>query len=150
MTSLVILILSMFLCPTSPQESDRSNPEKKKAKIDEAIRIYLEGNPNESDDDRKRRKLQRYTEATRDLYQFYESRQPFFAELMLGALRELDQVAWREVIQFRHRSPSGEGYDPKYWENAAANAAKVQAAADRVLLAIRARVQLWEKFDPGP
>lgn len=107
-------------------------------------------NPDESDDEGKRRKLQRYTAASRDLYQFYETRQPFFAESMLGALRELDQVAWHEVIQYRHRSPRGEGFDPRYWENAAENAAKVQAAADLVLLAIRARVQLWEKFDPGP
>lgn len=106
--------------------------------------------PNEPDNDRKLRKLKRYTEASRNLYQFYETRRPFFAESLLSALRALDQVAWHEVVQYRHRSPSGKGFDPTYWENAADNAAKVQAAADLVLLAIRTRVQLWEKFDPGP
>ena len=107
-------------------------------------------NPDESDEERKRRKLQRYTEASRDLYQFYETRQPFFAESLLDALRALDRVAWHEVVQYRHRSPRGERFDPNYWESAADNAAEVQAAADQVLLAIRARVQKWEKFDPGP
>ena len=106
-------------------------------------------NPDESDDERTRRQLQRYTAASRDLYQFYETRQPFFPESMLGALRTLDQAAWHEVIQDRHRSPRGEGFDLNYWENAAANSARIQAAADLVLAAIRARVQLWDKFDPG-
>jgi len=54
------------------------------------------------------------------------------------------------VVQYWHRSPQGEGFDPNYWENAAENAAKIQAATDLVLVSIRARVQLWEKFDPGP
>ena len=54
--------------------------------------------PDESDDERKRRKLGRYTGASRDLYQFHETRQPFFAESMLDALRALDQVAWHEVV----------------------------------------------------
>lgn len=70
-------------------------------------------------------------------------------ESVLSALRALDQVAWREVVQYRHRSPTGEGFDPLYWESAADNAAKVQAAANLVLLSIRARAQFWEKFDPG-
>lgn len=107
-------------------------------------------NPEEYDVERKSRKLQRYTTASRDLYQFYEARQPFFAESLLGALRALDQVAWHDVVQYWHRSPQGEGFDPNYWENAAENAAKIQAATDLVLVSIRARVQLWEKFDPGP
>jgi len=68
---------------------------------------------------------------------------------MLESLRTLDQVAWREVVQFRHRSPHGEGYDPKYWDNALENAAKIQAAADAVLGAIRSRAQKWETFDPS-
>ena len=105
-------------------------------------------NPDESENDRKRRKLARYTTASREFYQFYEPRRPFLPEALLESLRVLDQVAWHEVIQFRHRSSQGEGYDPKYWENALKNAAKIQAAADAVLAAIRQRAQTWEQFDP--
>ena len=43
--------------------------------------------------------------------------------------------------------PYGQGYDPKYWENALENAAKINAAAEAVLGAIRERTQTWEKFD---
>ena len=105
-------------------------------------------NPDESEDERKRRKLARYTSASRELYQFYEPRRPFLPEALLKSLRVLDQVVWHEVIQFRHRSPQGADYDPKYWENALENAAKIQAAADAVLAAIRQRAQTWEQFDP--
>ena len=105
-------------------------------------------NPDESEDERKRRKLARYTSASRELYQFYEPRRPFLPETLLKSLRVLDQVAWHEVIQFRHRSPQGADYDPKYWENALENAAKIEAAADAVLAAIRQRAQTWEQFDP--
>jgi hypothetical protein len=73
---------------------------------DATVMLRPEGeyvNPEESDEERKRRKLARYTTASRDLYQFYEPRQPFFAEPMLASLRVLDQVAWREVVQYRHR-----------------------------------------------
>ena len=104
-------------------------------------------NPDESDDDRKQRKLARYTSASRDLYQFYETRRPFLPEALLQSLRVLDQVAWHEVVQFRHRSPQGADYDPKYWENALENAAKIQAAADAVLAAIHQRARTWEQFD---
>ena len=104
-------------------------------------------NPDESDDDRKQRKLARYTSASRDLYQFYETRRPFLPEALLQSLRVLDQVAWHEVVQFRHRSPQGADYGPKYWENALENAAKIQAAADAVLAAIRQRARTWEQFD---
>jgi hypothetical protein len=107
-------------------------------------------NPDEPGQDRKRRKLTRYTEASRTLYQFYEPRQPFFAESMLESLRLLDQVAWHEVIQYRHRSPRGEDFDPKYWDKASENAAKIQTATNLVLFAIRDRIRSWEKFDPGP
>lgn len=107
-------------------------------------------NPEESEQDRKQRKLARYTVASRDLYQFYEPRRPFLPEALLTSLRALDQVAWHEVIQFRHRTPHEDGYDPMYWENALENAAKIQAATDAVLLAIRQRAQTWERFDPTP
>lgn len=103
--------------------------------------------PEESEEDRKRRKLARYTTASRDLYQLYEPRRPFLPDSLLESLRVLDQVAWREVVQFRHRAPHGENYDPKYWESALENAAKIQTAADAVLGAIRDRAQTWERFD---
>jgi len=106
-------------------------------------------NTEEAEEDRKRRKLARYTTASRDLYQFYEPRRPFLPVSLLESLGSLDQAAWQEVVQFRHRTPQGQGYDPKYWENALENAAKIQEAADAVLSAIRDRARTWERFDSG-
>jgi hypothetical protein len=107
-------------------------------------------NPEESEDDRKKRKLSRYFEASRDLYQFSETRRPFVPETLVQALRALDQVTWREVIQYRHRAPLGPNYDPKYWDNALENSAQIQTVTENVLNVIRDRVRLWEQFDAGP
>ena len=106
-------------------------------------------NDQEPEEDRKQRKLARYATASRDLYQFYEPRRPFLPTSLLESLGKLDQVAWHEVVQFRHRAPQGEGYDPRYWENALENAATIQVAADAVLSAIRDRARTWEQFDPS-
>lgn len=106
-------------------------------------------NQEESEENRKRRKLTRYSTASRDLYQFYEPRRPFLPESMLDSLQDLDRVAWKEVVQFRHRTPDGRGYDPKYWENALENAVQIQKAADAVLRSIGDRARTWEKFEPG-
>ncbi|MDH4209441.1 MAG: hypothetical protein OEV76_11250 [Anaerolineae bacterium] len=106
-------------------------------------------NLDESEDARKQRKLARYATASRDLYLFSETRRPFIPELLVQALRALDQIAWHEVVQYRHRSPHGQGCDPKYWDNALENSAKIQAATDQVLVAIRDRARLWERFEPG-
>jgi hypothetical protein len=106
--------------------------------------------PNESEEDRKKRKLARYAKASRELYQFSETRRPFVPEELVKSLRALDQIAWREVVQFRHRSPRGEGYDPKYWDSALENSDKIHEATERVLSDISIRVRLWERFDAGP
>ena len=106
--------------------------------------------PEEPEEDRKKRKLARYSEASRELYQFYEPRRPFFPEPMLQSLGQLSQVTWHEVVQYRHRAPHGEAFDPNYWENAADNAVTIQTASNEVLGAIRERSRSWEQFDPGP
>ena len=56
-------------------------------------------NPDEPEVDRKRKKIMRYSTASRDLYQFYEPRRPFLPESLLESLQILDKVAWGEVVQ---------------------------------------------------
>ena len=105
---------------------------------------------NEPEDARKQRKLARYGAAARELYHFSEVRRPFLPESLVQLLRDLDQLAWKEVVQYRHRSPRDEVHDSRYWDNALENAAKIQVATEAVLGAIRERVLLWERFEPGP
>lgn len=107
-------------------------------------------NPEETDADRKKRRLTRYQEASRALYLFSESRRPFFPEDIYDALQVVDRKAWSEVVQYNRRSPFGEHADPNYWDNAEKNAAEITSAVDSVLEKIRHRVRLWERFDPGP
>ena len=76
-----------------------------------------------------------------------ETRRPFFPEDLSVALTAVDQAAWREVVQFKGRSPD---MDPNYWENALENQTKIQQLTEAALGKIRDRVRKWESFDPGP
>jgi len=108
--------------------------------------------PDETDDQRKKRRLARYTAASRALYLFSETRQPFFAEEILVVLRALDQVAWQEVVQYRRFSPHADdqAFDARYWDRAAENSAKIAELTDNVIRSVRERVRRWEAFDPAP
>jgi hypothetical protein len=95
----------------------------------------------------KKKRMTRYIETSRDLYQFMESRQPFFPEKIHETVKAHNDAAWKEFVEFKNREPEE---SPKYWENAERNGAVIGAIAGAVQLQIRERIARWEAFEPGP
>ena len=95
----------------------------------------------------KKQRMARYVDAARDLYLFIETRQPFFPEDIYNTMKVLDQIAWKEFVEFKNRRPDE---SPQYWDNALKNGAEIGRIASAGLLQIRDRIRRWEKFDPAP
>lgn len=100
-----------------------------------------------NDPEVKRKRMERYIDAARNLYLFVETRQPFFPEDIYKTMKVLDQVAWKEFVEFKNRRPDE---SPKYWDNALKNGAEIGKITGAALLQIRERVRRWEIFDSAP
>jgi len=104
--------------------------------------------PNEAEEEKKKRRLNRYHDAAIALYRVYETRQPFYPDEIYKGIRELDKVVWKEVVQYKNRTDSeGKGFDPKYWDKAEANSEQISKAANNVITLIRDRAKSWETFE---
>jgi hypothetical protein len=64
-----------------------------------------------NDPEMKKKRMERYIDAARNLYLFVEMRQPFFPEDLCKTMKVLDQVAWKEFVEFKNRRPDE---SPKY------------------------------------
>lgn len=100
--------------------------------------------PKESEEERKTRRLNIYSESARDLYKVAEIRQPFYPEEIYKLIKELEKVSWSEAIRYRHHDPD----DPKrfdtYWKEAEENSEKIAGLSQGTIDAIRRRVVSWE------
>lgn len=105
-------------------------------------------NPNESEEERKKKRLNRYHEGAITLYKSYESRKPFYPDEIYDGIKKLDKIIWKEVVQYKNRSDrEGRSFDSKYWDKAEANAEEISKTADDVIALIRNRVKYWESID---
>lgn len=105
-------------------------------------------NPEESEEEKKTRRLNRYHDAAIALYRVYETRKPFYPDEIYQGVKDLDKVVWKEVVQYKNRSDSeGRGFDPEYWDKAEANAFAIREVADAVIGLIRNRIKSWESFE---
>ena len=104
--------------------------------------------PEETEDERRRKRLKQYFDDARKLYYAMETKRPFYPENIYEVLQELDRATWAEAVQYRNRRQSqGQGYDSKYWQQAAENAANISKLADEALGVIRTRAKQWESLD---
>lgn len=104
--------------------------------------------PNEAEEERKRKRLNRYHDAAIALYRVYETRQSFYPDEIYSGIKKLDKVVWREVVQYKNRSDrDGRGFDPEYWDKAEANSEEISKVANDVINLIRNRVKSWETFE---
>jgi len=102
---------------------------------------------SEAEEDRKRKRLKRYQEAALAFYKLYETRKPFYPDEIYNGIKELDQVIWKEVVQYKNRLPNeGKGFDHEYWEKAEKNSEEISKLADKVIGLIRNRIRYWEEF----
>ena len=103
-------------------------------------------NPNESEDERKKKRLAEYSEVSKNFYHLFKTRQAFYQEDIYIVLQKLDHLAFKEAIEYGH-SIKTDGRDPKYWENAKKNSEEIYNLADEVIGLIRKRVKYWEDFE---
>ncbi len=102
--------------------------------------------PNETEDERKQKRLTRFQEAMRALYLVAERRRPFYPEELYKVLNEFSQASWSEAVGYRLGRMD---VDPKYWEVAEKNAQAISSLANKALDAIRERIRTWERLDVG-
>ncbi len=103
------------------------------------------GSAEANTDEGKRKLVNRYYEAMKDLYKFCEQRRPFFTDEIYNETKKLDQIAWKEFSEYQL------GPDPKagmvqYWKTATDNAQKISEIASEIMELVRNRVKYWEKF----
>ena len=103
-------------------------------------------NLNETEDERKQKRLARLQECMRALYLAAEKRRPFYPEEVYKLLNEFSQATWSEAVGYRLGRMS---VDPKYWDQAQENAGAISSLANKALDAIRERIRTWEGFDVG-
>lgn len=105
-------------------------------------------NPDESEEGKKTRRLNRYHDAAISLYRVYETRKPFYPDEIYQGVKDLDKIVWKEVVQYKNKSDSeGRGFDSKYWDKAEANADAIKKVTDAVIDLIRNRIKSWESFE---
>lgn len=99
---------------------------------------------DEEENDRRRRRLDRFNQAAKKFYNIYESKQPFYPEEIYTALVNLHEAAIHEVTQFS----IGDAVDRnRYWKQAMKNAERISQLADCAVRSIRDRVKQWERLD---
>ena len=102
-------------------------------------------NPNESEEERKQKRLAKYDEASKAFYKLYEANKPFYPDEIYRGLNRLHDIVWKEVVQYGHASEK-DRRDPKYWNDATENAKGISKLADEIIELIRKRVKYWEEF----
>ncbi len=103
--------------------------------------------PSETDEQRKERRLKKWFETARALYQAAEKYRPFYPEEIYRAYQSLDRVVYDEALSYELGRMN---VDPGYREKAEVNASKISELANATLSAIRDRVRTWELNDGGP
>lgn len=98
--------------------------------------------PNESEDERKRRKLQVYQGAARAFYRLKENKRPFFPKPIYDKLNSLDQVAWDEAINYKNGIRNRH---VDYWTQAEAGSQTIMRQANDLIETIRDWVEMWNK-----
>jgi len=66
----------------------------------------------EPEEVRKQRRLNRYSEAFKQLYKLYESMKPFYPNVIYHSISKLNELGWKEAVQYQH----GDKIDPGYWK----------------------------------
>jgi hypothetical protein len=104
------------------------------------------GKEEGTEEEVKKRRLARYSEARHAIHVFSDTRQPFLPAKIYAALDELGQVAWNEAVAYSMHSPN----ESDYWEGVLENQRAILERSNNLLQEIRRRVQEWEEFDLGP
>ncbi|MCU8430612.1 hypothetical protein OC522_21035 [Vibrio vulnificus] len=104
--------------------------------------IFDQIDPSESEDERKNKRLDRFYEARKALFQVRETKRPFFTEDIYQSILEIDKTAHHESIDYELRSPNDIKRD--YWEDAEKNQKVMSQSVEQAMAKIRERVRSWD------
>ncbi len=96
--------------------------------------------PEESEEERKRKRLKAFSESHRAFIDAVEKNQPFYPKEIYASLHEIALITYDEADEYAIRDPSRRPLDQKYWESALKNQKAILKAVDDVRELIRKRV----------
>jgi len=106
-------------------------------------------NPNESEEERKERRLGLYSKATLALYQSLQYNRPFYPEPIFEILSKFDEKTFNEAFQYSHADINKVGDLLAYFDEAEKNVEEITKLAEEAISAIRDRAKEWEKLGGG-
>ncbi len=99
--------------------------------------VYDHINPDEAEEERKTKRLERFVDSYNTLISVVEKNRPFYAKQIYKALLDIINVAVNEKEEYEIRDPERRPRDAKYWERAQNNQDKIVATIDKVSELIR-------------
>lgn len=102
--------------------------------------------PNKSDEDIKRERLQRLFDARKALYFAREKKRPFFPDDIYKSILAIDKIAQTESNKYQYQCPLEGGSFMKYWDEAEENQNKLITSTESAMEIIRSRVNEWESL----
>jgi hypothetical protein len=93
---------------------------------------------NESKEERKKMRLDKFVIAFNDCGQTFENNKPFYSKKIYDEISKVIKLARKEVSEYNR----GEQYSKDYWENAEKNVAVIIESTDNVCERIRERIGL--------
>lgn len=110
--------------------------------------IYEVHDPNESEDERKRRRSSEFIKAYSAFATHVEAEKPFFPKSIYAKLRELINIVRKEALSHKKGEGEGPGFNLNYWDEAEKNQQLITDKVDEICEAIRARIGLIEPASP--
>jgi uncharacterized membrane protein len=96
--------------------------------------------PNETDEERKVNRLQKFAESFEVFASTVVKNQPFYPEDVYESLFQIMMISREEADEYSHRDPNKRPLDSQYWDNALNNQKKILAMVDQVCEKIRNRI----------
>ena len=93
-------------------------------------------NPKESEEDRKRKRLIRFSDSIGAFIDVTDKNRPFYSEDVYESMGNLWKLAHSESVQYKHSDP----YSDSYWEKAQENRDTILTEIDKCCEMIRQRI----------
>lgn len=93
-------------------------------------------NGEQTDDERKKVRLEEFNLAFKECFNLYEKYKPFYSEEIYEEIRKTILIANREVIEYKR----GKSYTDEYWDNAEKNIDEIVSSTDIICQKIRDRI----------
>ena len=93
-------------------------------------------NPNETEEDRKKRRLDDFSEAVNEFTKIFHTQQPFYPQEIFDYLAEIRTITFKEAIGYKNKNIDRDDY----WEEVERNHDRILENIETVLKLIRQRI----------